>query len=146
MEEAERIASNLGYPVVIRPAYTLGGTGGGLVYNREELRAVAARGIAASMVGQILVEESVLGWEELELEVVRDSKNQISRSVFIENIDATACTTGEILLRRAHADDQPGSCRGVCRNTLTTSWRQSGHRRNHVQFAHEPKDGRVRHH
>ena len=77
VEEAEKIAQELGYPVVIRPAYTMGGTGGGLVYNVEELRVVAGRGIAASMVGQILVEESVLGWEELEVEVVRDSKNQI---------------------------------------------------------------------
>ncbi len=75
VEEAERIASQLGYPVVIRPAYTLGGTGGGLVYNVEELDVVASRGLAASIVGQILVEESVLGWEELELEVVRDAKN-----------------------------------------------------------------------
>ncbi|RPI50151.1 MAG: carbamoyl phosphate synthase large subunit, partial [Deltaproteobacteria bacterium] len=76
VEEAETIASKLGYPVVIRPAYTMGGTGGGLVYNVEELRIVASRGISASLIGQILVEESVLGWEELELEVVRDAKNQ----------------------------------------------------------------------
>ena len=61
VEEAEKIAQSLGYPVVIRPAYTMGGTGGGLVYNVEELRVVANRGIAASLVGQILVEESVLG-------------------------------------------------------------------------------------
>lgn len=77
VKEAEKIAGELGYPVVIRPAYTMGGTGGGLVYNLEELRTVAARGIAASMVNQILVEESVLGWEELELEVVRDTKNKM---------------------------------------------------------------------
>ena len=70
VEEAERIADGLGYPVVIRPAYTMGGWGGGLVYNLEELRTIAARGLSASLVGQILVEESVLGWEELELEVV----------------------------------------------------------------------------
>ncbi|HXK45143.1 MAG TPA: carbamoyl phosphate synthase large subunit, partial [bacterium] len=65
IEEAEKIADRLGYPVVIRPAYTLGGTGGGLVYNRDELKVVAARGLAASLVGQILIEESVIGWEEL---------------------------------------------------------------------------------
>ncbi|MHC4754403.1 MAG: carbamoyl phosphate synthase preATP-grasp domain-containing protein, partial [Planctomycetota bacterium] len=76
VEEAEKIAEKLGYPIVIRPAYTMGGTGGGLVYNVEELRTIASRGIAASMVSQILVEESVLGWEELELEVVRDAKGQ----------------------------------------------------------------------
>lgn len=95
IEEAEKIAQELGYPVVIRPAYTMGGTGGGLVYNVEELRTVANRGIAASMVGQILVEESVLGWEELELEVVRDSKNQKITVCFIENIDPMGVHTGD---------------------------------------------------
>lgn len=92
VEEAEAIANDLGYPVVIRPAYTMGGTGGGLVYNVEELRIVASRGIAASLVGQILVEESVLGWEELELEVVRDSRNQMITVCFIENVDAMEST------------------------------------------------------
>jgi len=95
VEDAEVFAAELGYPVVIRPAYTMGGTGGGLVYNLEELRTVAARGIAASMVNQILVEESVLGWEELELEVVRDSKNQMITVCFIENVDAIGVHTGD---------------------------------------------------
>ncbi len=95
VEEAEKIAEELGYPVVLRPAYTLGGTGGGLVYNVEELRTVAARGLAASLVGQVLVEESVLGWEELELEVVRDEKDQKITVCFIENIDAMGVHTGD---------------------------------------------------
>lgn len=95
VEEAERIAAELGYPVVIRPAYTMGGTGGGLVYNVEELRLVASRGIAASMVGQILVEEAVIGWEELELEVVRDAKNQMITVCFIENVDPMGVHTGD---------------------------------------------------
>jgi carbamoyl-phosphate synthase large subunit len=95
VEDAEAFAAELGYPVVIRPAYTMGGTGGGLVYNLEELRTIAARGIAASMVSQILVEESVLGWEELELEVVRDSKNQMITVCFIENVDAIGVHTGD---------------------------------------------------
>ncbi|HOD80730.1 MAG TPA: carbamoyl phosphate synthase large subunit, partial [Phycisphaerae bacterium] len=77
VEECEAIAAELGFPVVVRPAYTMGGTGGGLVYNVEELRVIAGRGLAASLVGQVLIEESVLGWEELELEVVRDAKNQM---------------------------------------------------------------------
>ena len=84
VEDAERVAEALGYPVVVRPAYTLGGTGGGLVYNREELQTVASRGLAASIVHQVLIEESVIGWEELELEVVRDSKGQMITVCFIE--------------------------------------------------------------
>ena len=86
LEEAEKAVEDIGLPCVIRPAYTMGGTGGGLVYNMEEFRTVATRGLAASLVGQILVEESVLGWEELELEVVRDAKNQMITVCFIENV------------------------------------------------------------
>ena len=77
VDEALEIAGRLGYPVVLRPAYTMGGAGGGLVYNKEELKTVCARGLQASLVGQVLVEESILGWEELELEVVRDSENNM---------------------------------------------------------------------
>jgi carbamoyl-phosphate synthase large subunit len=94
-EEAEKIAERLGYPVVLRPAYTLGGTGGGMAYNVEELRVIVARGLAASIVNQVLVEESVLGWEELELEVVRDQKNHKITVCFIENIDAMGVHTGD---------------------------------------------------
>ena len=93
--EAEAIAQKLGYPVVLRPAYTMGGAGGGLVYNVEELRTVCARGLQASLVGQVLVEESVLGWEELELEVVRDAKNQMITVFVIENIDPLGVHTGD---------------------------------------------------
>ncbi len=95
VKEAEAIAEKLGYPVVVRPAYTMGGTGGGHVYNVEELREVAARGITASRVGQVLIEESVMGWEELELEVVRDSKGQMITVCFIENIDPMGVHTGD---------------------------------------------------
>jgi carbamoyl-phosphate synthase large subunit len=95
LEDAEKAAASLGYPVVIRPAYTMGGTGGGLVYNLEELRTVASRGLSASIVNQVLIEESVLGWEELELEVVRDAKNQMITVCFIENVDAMGVHTGD---------------------------------------------------
>ena len=87
VEEALQIADKLGYPVVLRPAYTMGGAGGGLVYNKDELRTVCARGLQASLVGQVLVEESILGWEELELEVVRDADGTMITVCFIENID-----------------------------------------------------------
>ena len=95
VEEAEKIAVRMGYPVVVRPAYTMGGTGGGIVYNLEELRTIASRGISASLIGQILIEESVIGWEELELEVVRDAKNQMITVCFIENVDAMGVHTGD---------------------------------------------------
>ncbi len=95
VDEALDIAERLGYPVVLRPAYTMGGAGGGLVYNVDELKTVCARGLQASLVGQVLVEESVLGWEELELEVVRDSDNNMITVCFIENIDPMGVHTGD---------------------------------------------------
>ncbi len=95
VEEALQIADGLGYPVVLRPAYTMGGAGGGLVYNKEELKTVCARGLQASLVGQVLVEESILGWEELELEVVRDAKGNMITVCFIENIDPVGVHTGD---------------------------------------------------
>ena len=95
VDQALAIADELGYPVVLRPAYTMGGAGGGLVYNKEELKTVCSRGLQASLVGQVLVEESILGWEELELEVVRDSKNNMITVCFIENIDPLGVHTGD---------------------------------------------------
>ena len=95
VEEALDIAGRLGYPVVLRPAYTMGGAGGGLVYNKEELKTVCARGLQASLVGQVLVEESILGWEELELEVVRDCEGNMITVCFIENIDPMGVHTGD---------------------------------------------------
>ena len=95
VEEGLAIADELGYPVVLRPAYTMGGAGGGLVYNKEELKTVMARGLQASLVGQVLVEESILGWEELELEVVRDEDGNMITVCFIENIDPLGVHTGD---------------------------------------------------
>ena len=95
VDEALAIADKLGYPVVLRPAYTMGGTGGGLVYNVDELKTVCTRGLQASLVGQVLVEESILGWEELELEVVRDAEGNMIIVCFIENIDPLGVHTGD---------------------------------------------------
>lgn len=95
VDEALAIAETLGYPVVIRPAYTMGGAGGGLVYNVEELKTVVSRGLQASLVHQCLIEESILGWEELEVEVVRDANNNMITVCFIENIDPLGVHTGD---------------------------------------------------
>lgn len=95
VDEALKIAEELKYPVVLRPAYTMGGVGGGIVYNTEELKTVCERGLQASLVGQVLVEECILGWEELELEVVRDAENNKITVCFIENIDPLGVHTGD---------------------------------------------------
>ncbi len=95
VDEALRIAEKLSYPVVLRPAYTMGGAGGGIVYNKEELKTVCERGLQASLVGQVLVEECVLGWEELELEVVRDKEGNMITVCFIENVDPMGVHTGD---------------------------------------------------
>ena len=95
VEEAKGIAADLGYPVILRPAYTMGGTGGGIAYNLDELRTIVRRGLMVSLINEVLVEESVLGWEELELEVVRDAKNQMITVCFIENVDAMGVHTGD---------------------------------------------------
>lgn len=143
LEEAERIADELGYPVVIRPAYTMGGTGGGHVYNMEELRTVAARGISASLVGQILVEESVLGWEELELEVVRDTKNQIITVCFIENVDAMGVHTGDSYCTAPMLtvdQDLQERLQKYSYDIVEAIQVIGG---TNIQFAHDPKTGRV---
>jgi carbamoyl-phosphate synthase large subunit len=143
VEEAEVVAKKLGYPVVIRPAYTLGGTGGGLVYNVEELRVVASRGIAASLVGQILVEESVLGWEELELEVVRDAKNQMITVCFIENVDAMGIHTGDSFCTAPMLTISPELQRRLQQYSydIVESIEVIGG--TNIQFAHDPETGRV---
>ncbi|NLO36849.1 MAG: carbamoyl-phosphate synthase large subunit, partial [Clostridiaceae bacterium] len=143
VEDAEQIAQALGYPVVIRPAYTMGGTGGGLVYNIEELRVIAARGIAASLVGQILVEESVLGWEELELEVVRDAKNQMITVCFIENIDAVGVHTGDSFCSAPMltiSAELQARLQAYAYRVVEAIEVIGG---TNVQFAHDPKTGRV---
>ncbi|RJP66708.1 MAG: carbamoyl-phosphate synthase large subunit [Candidatus Abyssobacteria bacterium SURF_17] len=143
VEEAEKIADGLGYPVVIRPAYTLGGTGGGLVYNREELRVVAHRGLAASLVGQVLVEESVLGWEELELEVVRDAKNQRITVCFIENVDAMGVHTGDSYCTAPMLTIDPKLQERLQKHSYDIVEAIEVIGGTNIQFAHDPKTGRV---
>jgi carbamoyl-phosphate synthase large subunit len=143
VEEAEKIAESLGYPVVVRPAYTMGGTGGGLVYDLEELRIVAARGLGASMVGQILVEESVLGWEELELEVVRDAKDQMITVCFIENVDAMGVHTGDSYCTAPMLTIDEDLQQRLQKHSYDIVEAIEVIGGTNIQFAHDPKTGRV---
>ena len=143
IDEAERIADSLGYPVVVRPAYTLGGTGGGLCYNVEELRAVAARGLAASMVNQILIEESVAGWEELELEVVRDAKNQMITVCFIENVDPMGVHTGDSFCVAPMLTIAPDLQARLQKHSYDIVEAIGVIGGTNIQFAHNPDTGRI---
>jgi carbamoyl-phosphate synthase large subunit len=143
VEDAEKVAARLGYPVVVRPAYTMGGTGGGLVYNLDELRVVASRGISASRIGQILIEESVLGWEELELEVVRDAKNQKITVCFIENVDAMGVHTGDSYCVAPMLTIAPELQARLQKHSYDIVEAIGVIGGTNVQFAHNPKTGRV---
>jgi len=143
MAEAEDALQRIGLPAVIRPAYTMGGAGGGLVFNLEEFRAVAQRGLNASMVGQILVDESVQGWDELELEVVRDAKNQMITVCFIENVDPMGVHTGDsyctVPMRTIDAELQE-RLRKYAYDIVQAIGVIGG---TNIQFAHDPATGRV---
>jgi carbamoyl-phosphate synthase large subunit len=143
VEDALKIAGRLGYPCVIRPAYTMGGTGGGLVWNEEEFRIIAARGLSASLVHQILVEESVLGWEELELEVVRDSKNQMITVCFIENVDAMGVHTGDSYCTAPMLTIAPELQQQLQKYSYSIVEAIQVIGGTNIQFAHDPKTGRV---
>jgi carbamoyl-phosphate synthase large subunit len=143
VEDAEKAAAELGYPVVIRPAYTMGGTGGGLVYNIEELRTIASRGLSASIVNQVLIEESVLGWEELELEVVRDSKNQMITVCFIENVDAMGVHTGDSYCTAPMLTISPELQKRLQKYSYDIVEAIEVIGGTNVQFAHDPKTGKV---
>jgi carbamoyl-phosphate synthase large subunit len=143
VEDAEKVASELGYPVVIRPAYTMGGTGGGLVYNVEELRTVASRGLAASLVTQVLIEESVLGWEELELEVVRDAKNQMITVCFIENVDAMGIHTGDSYCTAPMLTISEELQKRLQKHSYDIVEAIEVIGGTNVQFAHDPKTDRI---
>jgi len=143
VDEAETFAEQFDYPVVIRPAYTMGGTGGGIVYNLEELRAIVARGLDASLVGQVLVEESVLGWEELELEVVRDAKNQMITVCFIENVDAMGVHTGDSYCTAPMLTIHPDLQERLQKYSYDIVEAIEVIGGTNVQFAHDPETGRV---
>jgi carbamoyl-phosphate synthase large subunit len=143
VSEALSIADRLGFPVVIRPAYTMGGTGGGIVYNAEELETIVSRGLSASLVGQVLVEESVVGWEELELEVVRDAKNQMITVCFIENVDAMGVHTGDSYCTAPMLTIDPDLQRRLQQYSYSIVEAIEVIGGTNIQFAHDPRTGRV---
>jgi carbamoyl-phosphate synthase large subunit len=143
LEEAEGILKRIGLPCIIRPAYTLGGTGGGLVYNLEEFRTVVSRGLSASLVGQVLIEESVEGWEELELEVVRDAKGQKITVCFIENIDAMGVHTGDSFCAAPMLTIDPKLQQKLQDYSYSIVDAIGVIGGTNIQFAHDPQTGRV---
>jgi carbamoyl-phosphate synthase large subunit len=143
VEEALEIAGRLGYPVVVRPAYTLGGWGGGITYNKEELRTIAQRGISASLIGQIMVEEAVIGWEELELEVVRDADNNLITVCFIENIDPMGVHTGDSFCSAPMLTISPDVQKRLQEYSYKIVEAIQVIGGTNVQFAHNPNDGRI---
>ena len=143
VEEALAIADRLHYPVVLRPAYTMGGTGGGLVYNRDELKTICARGLQASLIHQVLVEESILGWEELELEVVRDKDNNMITVCFIENVDPVGVHTGDSFCTAPMLTIDEDLQKELQRQAYAIVEHIGVIGGTNVQFAHDPKTGRV---
>jgi carbamoyl-phosphate synthase large subunit len=143
LEKAEEIAKELGLPVVIRPAYTMGGTGGGIAYNMNEVRLIASQGLAASLVGQVLIEEAVIGWEELELEIVRDAKNQMITVCFIENVDPMGVHTGDSFCTAPMLTISPELQKRLQDYSYAIVEAIEVIGGTNVQFAHDPETGRV---
>ena len=143
IEGAEKIAEEIGFPLVVRPAYTMGGQGGGFCYNVEELRTIVANGLDLSMTHQCLIEESILGWEELEVEVVRDAKNQMIAICFIENIDAVGVHTGDSFCSAPFMTIDKALEERLKKDAFKIVESIGVIGGTNVQFAHNPKTGRV---
>ncbi|MBQ9432199.1 MAG: carbamoyl-phosphate synthase large subunit [Kiritimatiellae bacterium] len=144
VEEAKRLVlDKIGFPVVVRPAYTMGGSGGGFCYNIEELETICSRGLDASLTHQCLIEESILNWEELEVEVVRDSKNQMISVCFIENIDAVGVHTGDSYCAAPFLTISKELQDRLQRDAFKIVEAIGVIGGTNVQFAHDPATGRV---
>jgi carbamoyl-phosphate synthase large subunit len=143
LEQAIAAVGRIGLPAVVRPAYTMGGTGGGFAYNMEEFETIVSRGLTSSPVSQVLIEQSVLGWEELELEVVRDATGKKITVCFIENVDAMGVHTGDsyctapmlTITKELQARLQEAAYRIVDAIEVIGG--------TNVQFAHDPKTDQI---
>jgi len=141
---AEEVLAQVGFPAIVRPSFTLGGTGGGIAYNIEEFREIIARGLELSPVHQALVEESVLGWKEYELEVMRDLKDNVVIVCSIENFDAMGVHTGDSITvapAQTLTDKEYQQMRDAARRIMRAVGVETGG--SNIQFAVEPKSGRM---
>ena len=143
VEEAEKIATKIGFPIVVRPAYTMGGAGGGFCYNMEELRTIVTNGLDLSLTHQCLIEQSILGWEELEVEVVRDAKNQMIAICTIENIDAVGVHTGDSFCAAPFMTIDKELEDRLVKDAFKIVESIGVIGGTNVQFAHNPKTGEV---
>src|SRR6266508_1846743 len=144
MEEALQVQVSIGFPAVIRPSFTLGGSGGGIAYNREEFVAICERGLEASPTHELLIEESVIGWKEFEMEVVRDRKDNCIIVCSIENLDPMGVHTGDSITV-APAQTLTDKEYQIMRDAAIAVLREIGVETggSNVQFAVSPEDGRV---
>jgi carbamoyl-phosphate synthase large subunit len=144
MEEALQVQANIGYPAIIRPSFTMGGSGGGIAYNREEFMAICERGLDASPTKELLIEESMLGWKEYEMEVVRDSADNCIIVCSIENLDPMGVHTGDSITV-APAQTLTDKEYQILRNASLAVLREIGVDTggSNVQFAINPEDGRM---
>ncbi len=144
MEEALQVQAPLGYPTIIRPSFTLGGTGGGIAYNREEFMEICERGLELSPTHELLIEESVIGWKEFEMEVVRDKKDNCIIVCSIENVDAMGVHTGDSITvapAQTLTDKEYQIMRDASIKVLREIGVDTGG--SNVQFAVNPQDGRL---
>src|SRR5207344_1079413 len=144
MEEAIAVQDESGYPTVLRPSFTLGGSGGGIAYNREEFEQIVARGLDASPTNEVLLEESVIGWKEFELEVVRDHQDNCIVVCSIENLDPMGVHTGDSITvapAQTLTDKEYQRMRNAAIAVLRKIGVDTGG--SNVQFAINPEDGRL---
>ncbi|MBC7131315.1 carbamoyl-phosphate synthase large subunit, partial [Candidatus Bathyarchaeota archaeon] len=144
VDEALAFADEIGYPVVVRPAFTLGGTGGGIAYNREELKEIAGKGLRLSMIEQVLIEESVIGWKEYELEVMRDLADNVVIICSIENFDPMGIHTGDSITvapAQTLTDYEYQQLRDAAIKIIREIGVETGG--SNIQFAVNPKNGRI---
>lgn len=143
VEEALRIVEEIGYPAIIRPAFTLGGTGGGIAYNKEELIQIVSKGLTYSRIGQVLIEESVIGWKEYELEVMRDSADNVVIICSIENMDPMGIHTGDSITvapAQTLTDKEYQTLRDAAIKIIRAVGVETGG--SNIQFAVHPENGR----